>query len=84
MNQDEQKKLAEMRDALGVAKSKAADDMAKKQETMRTTTAATRKSPAAVAIAKSKASKKVGKTMPAAKSTGGVATKLPYKKPFIR
>lgn len=84
MSPEEQKKLDEMRNALGAAQSKTAGEMAKKQDTVRGTGAATKKNPAAVAIAKSKASKKVGKTMPATKSVSGVAAKLPYKKPFMR
>jgi hypothetical protein len=83
MSPEEQKKLDEMRNALGAAQSKTAGEMAKKQDTVRNT-GATKKNPAAVAIAKSKASKKVGKTMPATKSVSGVAAKLPYKKPFMR
>jgi hypothetical protein len=84
MTPEEEKKLDEMRTAMGAAQAKSAGDTAKKQDTMRGTGAATRKNPAAVAIAKSKASKKVGKTMPAARPATGVAAKLPYKKPFTR
>ena len=84
MNPEEQKKLDEMRTTMGAAQAKSAGDMTKKQDTLRNTSAATRKNPAAVAIAKSKASKSVNKTMPATKSVKGVAAKLPYKKPFIR
>lgn len=81
MNPEEQKKLAEMRDALGVAKSNSEAKLSAAKETMA----------AAKNVAKTKAAKKVAVSgMGKSSKTPGTATnpkmaeKLPIKKPFMR